>query len=921
MSQYARVGKRLPVINNVTVTRTVLQSQDIGSWRSAINQARDIYVPRRKLLQELYENIVLDGHLQSVMMKRTAGITNKRIDFVARKAGQEGVVNEAVEHNVLRTPWFHDLLEGAMSETYYGTTVLELIPKAGEISTVEVIPRANVVPELSMVLDNVNVWGQGINYLEDPLYSRYLVPVGKVKSFGGLLVAAQYAIYKRGGFADWAQYMELFGMPFRIGKYNPYDEHTRTKLDQALKNMGAAGHIVIPDGSDLQFLFPPASTSAVDVYDRLIERANAEMSKLFLGNTLTTEQGENGARSLGDVHKQSEEEVVISDMKRIEFLLNWEMKERLLQFGYPVQDGDFTFTETVQLPLDKQIVIDMQLAQRVDIPDEYWYTRYGIPRPGSGDKVKVDGKEEEDPEEDLEEPDPEVREEVKKKPAATGKKKSPPVVALRAELAAYYAPLSLGEQPGGRDMQAAKGGMPKSILDRIIDRLVKTKQKQGWVDAELMQWTADQIIQHIMPGDGEVGDDAPTAPGLTEQQRKQVHVFSGFKTAHQLRQASALLFDKHGRVRPFSAFKRDILALDQEYNVRYLKAEWQLAGANVRAINRWNDLQAMKDVSPYARYSTAKDERVRDVHERLEGVIKHLDDPFWDVWWPPNGWGCRCIVVPEASDKGGRPVPKDIVPPKTMFANNVGKNGMLFPEGHPYAKQANERVRDQVESLAEAALFGGRNKVSRVAGSVPEDLAEDAALAFGAIDLVHAVRGMPLFSMVAVAMDFLGTYHAASKLMRIHPDGPHKALTILHETAHHLDRYVLGPGNEYGTLYGPRGKLKAVLKAMEDSDAVRQLKAMADAGEYVDEYGETIPLLDKARKDIETMLGPEEMFARAYAQYIALRSGSVRLNGQVKAILDIPGPDSQRQWDGTDFEAIAKAFDELFKGNRWKPLK
>lgn len=426
MSQNARVGKRLPVISNVTVTRTVLQSQDIGSWKSAINQARDIYVPRRKLLQELYENIVLDGHLQSVMTKRTAHITNKTVAFISRNKQDGGKENDAIESNILRTPWFHDLLEGAMSAIYYGTTVLELVPKGGEISSVEVIPRSNVVPELSMVLDNVNVWGVGLNYMEDPLYSRYLIPVGKVKDYGGLMVAAQYAIYKRGGFADWAQYMELFGMPFRVGKYNPFDEHTRTKLDEALKNMGAAGHIVIPDGSDLEFIFPPSTTGSIDVYDKLIERANAEMSKLFLGQTLTTEQGDKGARSLGDVHQQTEAEIMMNDMKRIEFLLNWELTERLLAMGYPVKNGDFRFDETTLLPIDEQIKIDMQVAKQVDIPEEYWYTRYGIPRPDSGDKLVVKGKEKEDgTEEDPDELELDVDPDAKPdKPKGT-KKKSP----------------------------------------------------------------------------------------------------------------------------------------------------------------------------------------------------------------------------------------------------------------------------------------------------------------------------------------------------------------------------------------------------------------------------------------------------------------------------------------------------------------
>lgn len=44
-------------------------------------------------------------------------------------------------------------------------------------------------------------------------------------------------------------------------------------------------------------------------------------------------------------------------------------------------------------------------------------------------------------------------------------------------------------------------------------------------------------------------------------------------------------------------------------------------------------------------YVTMGDDRVRKSHEILHGVRRKWDDAFWDLFWPPNGWGCRCQPV------------------------------------------------------------------------------------------------------------------------------------------------------------------------------------------------------------------------------------------------------------------------------------
>lgn len=46
------------------------------------------------------------------------------------------------------------------------------------------------------------------------------------------------------------------------------------------------------------------------------------------------------------------------------------------------------------------------------------------------------------------------------------------------------------------------------------------------------------------------------------------------------------------------------------------------------------------------KYVTVGDDRVREEHAELDGVTLPKDDPFWEKYWPPNGWNCRCQVIP-----------------------------------------------------------------------------------------------------------------------------------------------------------------------------------------------------------------------------------------------------------------------------------
>ncbi|MEO7977762.1 phage minor head protein [Flavobacterium sp.] len=162
------------------------------------------------------------------------------------------------------------------------------------------------------------------------------------------------------------------------------------------------------------------------------------------------------------------------------------------------------------------------------------------------------------------------------------------------------------------------------------------------------------------------------------QLKQNLYRFSGAKTYQELAKMNFFL-DKN---RSFADFKKEAFKVNEEYNVKYLKTEYVTANRSGAMAEKWDKIQSQKSLYPNLKYKTVKDNRVREEHRTLHDIIKPADDPFWDKWYPPNGWHCRCYVVQtdEPATKGnfeGNPTPG--------FNNHVGKSNMPFNENeHPY---------------------------------------------------------------------------------------------------------------------------------------------------------------------------------------------------------------------------------------------
>ena len=177
----------------------------------------------------------------------------------------------------------------------------------------------------------------------------------------------------------------------------------------------------------------------------------------------------------------------------------------------------------------------------------------------------------------------------------------------------------------------------------------------------------------------------PDAEMLTRLTR-DVWQFSAAKNWQQMRDLTLALKDENGKLREFTNFKEQAEQICEKYNETWLRTEYNLAVASSQNAARWVEFEKEATVIPYLQYQTVGDGNVRDSHAVLDGIVKRIDDPFWNIHYPPNGYNCRCEAIQILDGEKLATLEKDTpnVGIPEIFRTNLANTGLIYPKGHPY---------------------------------------------------------------------------------------------------------------------------------------------------------------------------------------------------------------------------------------------
>lgn len=261
-------------------------------------------------------------------------------------------------------------------------------------------------------------------------------------------------------------------------------------------------------------------------------------------------------------------------------------------------------------------------------------------------------------------------------------------------------------------LSGAVSGLPdlmsKDDLNKLVEKMIKKIfDEQGFtgdVEDEMVKYYADQFWKATTDGFGQdlsnVDFDTPDYKLLQKLQENVWH-FAAAKNYQELRAISNELTGPDGKLREFKDFKIAAMQISDDHNNAWLRTEHNFAIASGQMNSTWQTIEKNKHILPLLRYVTVGDDRVRPAHRLLEGVVRPVDDPFWNIYYPPNGWNCRCIVFAETDDVEATLL-KDIVYPEEMpalFKFNAGKSQIIFPPTHPYYTGLPDEIRQKAIDL------------------------------------------------------------------------------------------------------------------------------------------------------------------------------------------------------------------------------
>lgn len=594
--------------------------KDIQKWRRAIQMANLPENPRFQEYHDLVDDLLTDGHLQSQIQMRIAATLNTDFHIINRKTGEE---NEELTF-VFQQQWFFELLEIALWQIIRGFKLIEFQSFAGEKIEIQEIPQRHLVPTKNKIILDLSDYDTSVDF-SLPELEPWLLPIGKPNNLGLINNVIPAIIWKRNVAQSWAEFCERFGIPLITATTNSRDAKSINDVHDMLIGIGEASVGTFPQGTDIQ-IHEANRTDVFRVYSEFIQLNTDEISKQLVGSTMLSDQGSN--RSQTEVHERTlDHKIAASDKRTITFMVNDQLLPLLQKQGYKVGEDDFFEFKTAEQEIDIDKLWNITsglLTQGFPVEQDWISKTFNIP--------------------------------FEAKKNLNEKKKNEPInaVASLGEIKQRYPVSCCGNEP----QAAAISSISRKLIELTKELALAVFGKKDYLGilGKLIATEGTALAAAMMKGFGK--SESYTGPDKLVMQMMEYNCFDFACSKAEERHyavASRLIDYEKGAIKSKAEFLEQCLKDNQALNTHWLSTEYNLAvavGQNsavyVRALE-----DAKSGGTRFYEYQTAGDARVREAHQALDRKVFDILSPGDKAIWPPNGYGCRCEMVPHS---GGAPV-------------------------------------------------------------------------------------------------------------------------------------------------------------------------------------------------------------------------------------------------------------------------
>lgn len=321
---------------------SVSATLDPARLRSILNAAaQGDHYSYLTLAEEMEEK---DPHYAAVLGTRKRAVSGlPAVVEAASEDERDEQLAEAVRE-LVEAPEFSDMLDDLLDAIGKGFSVAEPIWQliGGQLWPMRYEHRDPRWFQFDKVTgQRLQLRSEGGDGLEIPA-GKLIIHKPRLKSGlpirGGVarLVAVSF-MCKAFGLKDWMRFAELYGMPLRIGRYGPGAKSDDIAvLRRAVAQLAADAAAVMPEGMKIEFQEIANAAGGAELFERMAEWLDKQISKGVLGQTMTTDDG--SSQSQANVHNEVRMDILRADAKQLAATLNRDLVRTFIDLNFGPQE-------------------------------------------------------------------------------------------------------------------------------------------------------------------------------------------------------------------------------------------------------------------------------------------------------------------------------------------------------------------------------------------------------------------------------------------------------------------------------------------------------------------------------------------------------------------------------------------------------